>query len=101
MSGKNNLKNEEYINLPRKTNKAFHFVTQQKGSINKGLYKMRLNALQAPVINAEEKWANEFHQQQLNWPQYYQMSFNCTVDAKYDVGHMTTMADMPIYGEFI
>ena len=79
---KYNLKNEENVNLPRKINKAFHIVTHKKGSINKGLYNLRLKALQAPVIKAEEKWANEFPQQQLNWPQFYQMSFNCTVDVK-------------------
>ena len=57
-------------------------ITEQKGSINRRLYNIRLNALKVPTVKAEDKWTNEFPQQHLNWPQYYQMSFNCTVDVK-------------------
>ena len=34
------------------------------------------------LSSVEEKWVNEFPQQQLNWHKYYQMSFNFTVDVK-------------------
>ena len=76
---KNKLKDENYNNLPKKINKALHIITQQKGSINKSLYKLQLDV---EKIKAEEKWTKEFPQQEMNWSQFYQMSFSCTVDVK-------------------
>ena len=79
---KSKLKNEECNLLPQIENKVLQIITEQKGSINRRFYNIRLNALKVPAVKAEDKWANEFPQQHLNWPQYYQMSFNCTVDVK-------------------
>ena len=79
---KNKLKDENYNNLPKKINKALHIITQQKGSINKSLYKLQLDVEKVPTIKAEEKWIKEFPQQEMNWSQFYQMSFSCTVDVK-------------------
>ena len=79
---KNKLKDENYNNLPKKINKALHIITQQKGSINKSLYKLQLDIEKVPTIKAEEKWAKEFPQRVMNWSQFYQMSFICTVDVK-------------------
>ena len=73
---------EDYNNLPPKINKALQIVTQQKGSINKYLYNLQLKAETIPIIKAEDKWSKEFPQQELNWSQVYQMSFNCSVDVK-------------------
>ena len=56
---------------------------QQKGSINKSLYNLQFWVEKVPTIKAEEKWTKEFSQQEMNWSQFYQMSFySCTVDEK-------------------
>ena len=45
---------------------------------------------------AVEKWSNEFLQQELNWSQYYQMRFNCTVDVKLrTLNHTYLMRTVP------
>ena len=62
--------------------KPLHIITQQKGSINKSLYNLQLCVEKVPTIKAEEKWTKEFPQQEMNWSQFYQMSFSCTVDFK-------------------
>ena len=48
----------------------------------KFLYKLQLDVEKVPTIKAEEKWAKEFPQREMNWSQFYQISFSCTVDVK-------------------
>ena len=79
---KNKLKTENHNILTEKINKALNAVTQQKGSVNKTLYNLQFKNATVNNIKAEEKWAKEFPQQELNWPQFYLMSFNCTIDVK-------------------
>ena len=62
----NKLNDENYNNLRKRTNKALHFVTQQNGLINKGLYNLQLGVKKGPTIKAEEKWVKEFLQQEMN-----------------------------------
>ena len=79
---KNKLKDENYNNVPKETSKALHIVTKQKGSINKSLYNLQLRYETLTTIKSKEKWAKEFPNQELKWPQIYLMSFNCTIDVK-------------------
>ena len=71
---KRKLKDEDFRNLPLRRNKTLYILTQEKQSINKHLYNIRLNAVKTPVIKSEAKWTDDFPQEQLNWSQYYQMS---------------------------
>ena len=48
----------------------------------KTLYSLQLGAEKVPTINAEENLIKEFPQQEMNWSQFYQMNFSCTVDVK-------------------
>ena len=50
----------------KKINKALHIITQQKGSINKSLYKLQLDVEKVPTMKAEEKWTKEYPQQEVN-----------------------------------
>ena len=79
---KNKLKDENYNNVPKEASKALHIVTKQKGSINKSLYDLQLRYETLTTIKSKEKWAKEFPNQELKWPQIYLMSFNCTIDVK-------------------
>ena len=79
---KNKLKDENYNNVPKETSKALHIVTKQKGSINKSLYNLQLKDEKLPTIKSKEKWAKEFPNQELKWPLFYLMSFNCTIYVK-------------------
>ena len=79
---KNKLKNENVNTTQDETKRTLHIVTKQKGSINKSLYNIQLVAENVPKIKAEEKWSKEIPQHEMNWPQFYLMSFNCTVDVK-------------------
>ena len=76
------MKNENVNTTQDKTKRTLHIVTKQKGSINKSLYNIQLEAENVPKIKAEEKWSKEFLQHEMNWLQFYLMSFNCTVDVK-------------------
>ena len=76
------LKDENYNNLPEIINKDSAYYNSTIRFDKQKPYNLQLGVEKVPTIKAEEKWTKEFSQQEINWSQFYQMSFSCTVDFK-------------------
>ena len=66
--------------LKNKQSTAYYYSI--KGLISRSLYNLQFGVAKIPTIKSEEKRTKEFPQQEINWSQFYQMSFSCTVDVK-------------------
>ena len=82
---KDKLKDENYNNKPKnKQSSTYYYSTKSVDKKSYITYSWALKKI--PTIKAEEKWKKEFPQQEMNWSQFYQMSFSCTVDVKLKLG---------------
>ena len=66
-------------------NKEKTLKSSSRSSLNSPKFcrtKKLIGIEKVPTIKAKEKWTKKFPQQEMNWSQFYQMSFSCTVDVK-------------------
>ena len=58
------------------------YLSEQKGSINKGLYNLQFEVKKSTHDKRGGIMGKGLPQQEMNWCQFYLMSFNCIVDVK-------------------